>query len=257
MTAYQPDGVELWRGPSAIDGAEVGVVVTHIRHDPMNRKIGAMAQAWVLPRSTPPLDAVRTGADASVCGSCRFRPYRGGGCYVSIPHTAQRVWWAWHRSYLPAAELPAELAGRPIRIGAWGDPAAAPVEVWLGLTAAVPAWTAYTHRWRELGRDPSWQRIAMASVDSAAEAAEARQLGWRTFRARLPGQPLLAGERICPSADEAPTHGRVTCATCRLCDGTTGRIRPDVAIVVHGVNARAAARWMAPNQLELALAEAK
>lgn len=247
------DGFELWRGPSLIDGAPIVAVVTHVQHDSLNSKIGAMAQAWVLPQDVPPLDAVRTGADESVCGSCRFRPKRGGGCYVSIAHTAQRVWWAWSRgSYRPAAELPAELATRPVRLGAWGDPAAVPVEAWEALVAAVPLHTAYTHRWRELGRDARWQAIAMASCDSPRDVADARMLGWRTFRARLPWQPLLAGERVCPSADEAPSRAKATCATCGLCDGVRGRAsRRDVAIVVHGIHARAAAAWMAPGQVPL------
>lgn len=40
-----PDGFELWRGPSSIDGADVVVVVTHLRGAPLNRKIGDRAVA--------------------------------------------------------------------------------------------------------------------------------------------------------------------------------------------------------------------
>lgn len=240
---YRPDGFELWRGPSAFDGTEVGVVVTHTRRSPQNRKIGDMAQAWVLPVETAPLDAVLTGADAAVCGSCRFRPAAEGGCYVPLAQTAQRVWWAWqvNGSYGPG--LPVELGAKPVRIGAWGDPAAVPLEAWLLLLDRVPAWTAYTHRWRQVpdAEREGWQMLAMASADSAEEADEARALGWRTFRARRSTDPLLPGERVCPSAVEAPSYGRATCSTCRLCDGVRARRAPDIAIVVHGRSARLAA----------------
>lgn len=243
----EPDGIELWRGPSAIDGSPIGVVVTHLERAPLNRKIGNMAQAWILPLDTSPIDAVQSGVDAGVCGSCRFRPAAGGGCYVPLAVTAQRVWWAWRHngSYTPQRWHPS-LEGKPVRIGAWGDPLAVPLEVWLDLAFITGAWTAYTHRWRQVVEDREhWQALTMASCDSAEEADEARALGWRTFRARLATDPLRPGERVCPSAEEAPTHGRVTCRDCKLCDGVRGRPVPDVAIIVHGAQVARALSWMA------------
>lgn len=251
------DGFELWRGPSLVDGTPIGVVVTHVRGAPLNRKIGDMSQAWILPLNREPLEAVRTGEDRAVCGTCAFRPSLGGGCYVSVAYTAQRVWWAWRQlgSHGPVTALPTDLARKPIRLGAWGDPAAVPLDVWRPLLAAVPAWTGYTHRWRELAGDDraGWQAVAMASCDSPDDVAEARAAGWRTFRARPPESPLLPGERVCPSAAEAPTHGSVTCADCLLCDGhALARRRRDVAIVVHGSAGGRALRWMdGQRQLEL------
>ena len=234
---YRPDGFEVWRGASVIDGTPIGVVVTHLRAKPMNRKIGNMAQAWILPLDVEPIVAARTGEDRAVCGSCRFRPSAGGGCYVPIHSTAQRVWWAWRKfgSYQPA-ELPT--LDKPLRIGAWGDPGAVPIEVWRAMRPRLPGgWTAYTHRWRELpAADWHW---CMASVDSAAEQAEAHEAGWRTFRVRGAEEPLLVSERTCPSAIEAPTHDKVTCAQCRLCGSRAsldGRVIPrrDIVIIAHG-----------------------
>lgn len=225
------DGIEVWRGPSAIDGKPVAVVVTHLTEAPMNRKIGDMAQAWILPVDVAPVEAARNGEDARVCGTCRFRPSEKGGCYVQIWATSQRVWWAWSHGSYPPGPL---LLDKPLRIGAWGDPGAVPLEVWRDLVLPfVPAWTAYTHRWVHL--DARAWGFCMASVDSPAEARRAQTRGWRTFRVRLDGAPLVEGERICPSAEEAPTHGRVACDKCRLCDGTAVRAsKPSIAIIAHG-----------------------
>lgn len=244
-----PDGFQLWVGPSEITGDRIGVVITHIRLPPQQRKIGNMAQAWILPYETQPIDAVRDGSDSAVCGTCRYRPSNDGGCYVPIAQTAQRVWWAWRRfgSYLPvdADDELEQLAHKPLRIGAWGDPAAVPVHVWDRVINVVPGLTGYTHRWRALDFDEwGW---CMASCDTAEEVLDARAAGWRTFRARRADEPMLPGERVCPAADEAPTHGRKNahCATCLLCDGVTDRVhRPDVSLIVHGQAHKRAAAWV-------------
>ena len=260
---YKPDAFELWRGPSAINGDEIGVVVTHLRREPMNDKIGDMSQAWILPYLEQPIEAVRDGADQSVCGSCRFRPSLYGGCYVQVPSTAQRVWWAWRRfgNYQPGP-TPRDteaLAQKSMRIGAWGDPAAVPLEVWRGLLPLLTGWTSYTHRWRLL--DSVQWGFCMASVDSAAEALEAQALGWRTYRARAQGDALLPSEIGCPGADEAPRRRdgeRVRCDDCGLCRGemrlTSGRQAKSISIFVHGsarVKAGTAVTWAARSRFSV------
>jgi hypothetical protein len=40
-----PTGYEVWRGPSAIDGAPIVVIAT-VRSN--NRKTGAMLQSWII-----------------------------------------------------------------------------------------------------------------------------------------------------------------------------------------------------------------
>lgn len=250
-----PTGFQLWEGPSQIDGTPIGVVVTHLTTNPLNRKLGKMAQAWILPRDTPPNDAVREGQDRAVCGDCRFRPRNAGGCYVPIFSAPHRVWWAWRMfgTYKPVSEFPPNFGSKPLRVGAWGDPGAVPLEVWEGALLHVPAFTAYTHRWQHLDAE-RWD-WCMASVDSVAEKAQANAAGWRTFRARAPGEPLLPDEIVCPSAEEAPTFGRMTCQRCGLCDGQrrdgAGRRLPrqpkNISLIVHGQAVRRA---------ELALAQA-
>lgn len=261
MTTGKGDGFELWRGPSAIDGRMIGVVVTHIHANPMNRKIGSMSQVWIFPLETAPNDAIRNGDDVSVCGDCRFRPSLGGGCYVPVWSTSHRVWWAWQRfgSYVPGrsmhpngtiSRVPAvhrrALAGKPCRIGAWGDPAAVPVEVWEDLLVVVGQWTAYTERWREVP-SKGWSDWCMASCKTPEERFEAHRLGWRTFRVRAEGEAILQGERTCPAADESRSHGKATCAVCHLCDGVRARPVADVVIIAHGQAVVKATRAVSPS----------
>jgi hypothetical protein len=213
-------------------------VITHLRGAPQNAKIGDMSQAWIMPVETSPNEAVSNGDDEAVCGSCQFRPALGGGCYVQVPFTSHRVWWAWQKfgSYKPIEQLPDLTDAKPMRIGAWGDPMAVPAEAWQRLfDAGLGRWTAYTSQWTTASEVERawWQRWAMASCKSAEEAAEAQALGWRTYRARLETDPLQPNELVCPAAEESPSHG-VTCAKCHICDGVSRRIRKNVAIVVHG-----------------------
>ena len=239
-----PTGYEIWRGPSEIDGAPIVVVAT-VRS--LNRKTGAMVQTWILLTDESPTDAVRSGGDAAICGSCRHRGDRRRGkartCYVNVGHAPLAVWRTWHRGRYPVASLADVLAAHPLplRIGAYGDPGAVPASVWAA-ARGVPR-TGYTHRWRER---PDLRTLCMASADSVAEAAEAAAQGWRAFLVAPADGPLpfvLPGEEdsrrivACPSV----TFG-ATCAACKLCDGAhDGEVRsraPHIAIAAHGPAAR-------------------
>ena len=102
-----------------------------------------------------------------------------------------------------------------MRFGAWGEPTTVPFDVLESLTAN--GHTGYTHQWRTC--DIRYQDILMASVDSPEEKAEAEALGWRTFRPRKPGEPLLAGEIQCPATEAG--GNKVQCDRCLLCSGNT------------------------------------
>lgn len=227
----------LWQGPSTIDGRQVRVLLTSTELGEVgkNTKLGDMSQAWILPVDESPNEAVRSGADVSVCGTCRQRPLAGGACYVFISRGPQRVDFGHRRNpYLPPETL-AAVAQKPMRIGAWGDPAAVPVEAWQPLLEALRAsgkgWTAYTHRWRELDvRDWGW---CMASVDSVGEAEDADAAGWKHFRVRKPGEPLLPREVRCLAAAESPGHAKWSCASCLMCDGSARGL--NIAILSHGI----------------------
>jgi hypothetical protein len=117
-----------------------------------------------------------------------------------------------------------------LRLGAYGDPAAIPFEVWRALLQATRSWIGYTHSWRVC--DPRFKTIVMASVDTVDEFVTAGLKGWRTFRIRHRDEPLIAGAEFqCPASDEM--GHRTTCAECRLCRGTSSPAR-SVAIFPHG-----------------------
>ena len=71
----RPTRIVAWRGPSAIDGTPVMLVLTGLRRPSTNSKTGPMVQSWILREDMHPLEAVKTGADSSICGSCPLRPW--------------------------------------------------------------------------------------------------------------------------------------------------------------------------------------
>lgn len=233
----KPQGIVLWRGASRLNDKPVTAVATGLHRPSENEKTGPMVQVYILPMGNP-MSAVRTGSDASVCGTCPQRPSVGGGCYVTIFRGPREVWESLRRDLYPdvtAREARQHLAGRMVRLGAWGDPAAVPVQVWRSCLRDAAGWTGYTHAWR---RFPSLRSLCMASVDSDTERAEAWRRGWRTFRvtSSAPGP----GEITCPAAPEA---GKLTtCHDCGLCDGHGARWgardqRRSIVIRPHGYRA--------------------
>ena len=72
----KPNGAILYEGPSALDGAPIVVIVTGLARKSTNAKTGALLQTWILRSDMHPIDAVRSGADSSICGDCRHRGCR-------------------------------------------------------------------------------------------------------------------------------------------------------------------------------------
>lgn len=236
------NGVVLFEGKSTIDGAPIVVVATGLLRPSANDKTGAMVQAWILRQDAPPMDAAKSGDDVSICGSCVHRgdPSKGQPrtCYVTLFQGPRSVWATWKAGGYPKVDARTArdiFNGANVRFGAYGDPAAVPAYVWRPVLEVAARHTGYTHRWRSL-RPEVWGWL-MASADSEADHATAARKGWRTFRVRRAEEPLLPSEVVCPAASEAPTYGRVTCATCGLCKGTSSTARKSVAIIVHGVGA--------------------
>ena len=120
-----------------------------------------------------------------------------------------------------------------LRLGSYGDPAAVPLAVWLPLIEAAPWRTGYTHDWR---RFPNFRPYVMASVDSTAEAIEAKAAGWAYFRVASRGDSKrIRGEGRCPAAEESGR--RVTCESCPIqCQGSEGALAGRV-IQAHGARA--------------------
>jgi hypothetical protein len=226
--------MKVWQGNSLINGEPIMVCLSGLKTPSSNRKTGPMVHAWIVPVAEPMQVAVKSGLDASVCGSCRRRrsirdptlddtprrrwevscPGRCSDCMVCAPGgrpqgiVVDAHGTNGHRNacYVIPWQVPklmhelyakVQVAGfvtaraainsceRHVRLGAVGDPAAVPIHVWK-YTIPIGLWgPAYTQRWMELPGD-EWRHMAMASVDTVAEAEVARSMGWRTFRVRTP-----------------------------------------------------------------------
>jgi hypothetical protein len=247
------NGFIFYRGPSMIDGAPIVAIATGIagRKSRNEKTGGGLIQTWILRDDMSPVDAVKTGADASICGDCVHRGDGNGAnrsCYVTVFQAPLVVWKSAQRGLYPTmtAEAAGELLdGRMVRLGSYGDPAAVPFEVWDAMLARVAAKTGYTHQW-DKAQFAAFSKYCMASCDSAAEHTIAKALGWRTFRVRAAGEALQAREIVCPASKEA--GAKTSCDACKACGGQTAKARVDIAIMAHGAaskvnafNARVAA----------------
>jgi hypothetical protein len=232
------NGAVIYEGPSMLDGSPIVAIVTGLAHASANAKTGAMLQTWIMRADVPPVDALKSGADASVCGECPQRPALGGACYVLVHNAPRSVWEAWKRGVYASGEPELLGCGRAVRLGSYGDPAAVPVRVWRDLVSQASLHTGYTHQWRNLCAI-DLQALCMASVDSPEEREEAQALGWRTFRVAPAGNGERArGEARCPASAEA--GHRVSCETCPIRCAGTALAMPSVVIQAHGSKARKA-----------------
>ena len=206
------------------------IIATGFAHPSDNRKTGDMIQVWILVKSCSPTEAIRTGLDRLICGSCVHRgDGHGGGrsCYVNAGQAPQKVWKAWKAGRYPTLQWMDIFAGRKVRFGAYGDPTWIPLPLALAIAGVSSGWTGYTHQWRKPSLQ-GWRQILMASVDSIAELVIARSMGWSTFRV---GSEASVGESLCASdRDGTP------CAVCQLCAGARGGLE-SVHIPPHGKGA--------------------
>ena len=193
-----------------------------------NIKTGDMAQTSILALADTPSSIYKSGRDGQICGTCPLRSKTAGGnggCYVN-PSWQNGIWHSGNES---PGEMPRPNSiAKPVRIGAYGDPAKMPVSVVRALAQAGRGWTGYTHAWRTAAK--TMKQYLMASCDSARERARAKKDGWRTFRIAPPGPVrVLEGETLCPNT----TH-KIQCSKCLLCSGTAGRGKTDIVIEAHG-----------------------
>lgn len=225
----------IYNGPSLLDGKPIVVIATY---SDRNTKTGRVLQTYVLRSDIPPLEASKTGEDFSICGNCKFRgtptddPNRKQAkdreCYVNLGQGPTIVWKSYKRGVYPDATNTADRwklgHRRIVRVGTYGDPAAAPSEVWDDLLITADDFLAYSH---QTGWRPD---IAMQSADNYAQAWAQWRLGNRTFRVVADiGQLDTAHEVLCPASKEAGR--RVQCNSCRLCAGF--KQAKSVAIVQH------------------------
>jgi hypothetical protein len=121
------------------------------------------------------------------------------------------------------------IQGRALRLGAYGDPAAVPFLVWLGLVSAVKpsTQTGYTHQVAHKNFDTRILRYCMASADTIKQAQKLHALGARTFRVKTKEADFLPNEIECLSDSKG-----IQCIDCGLCDGASDKV--NIAINVHG-----------------------
>ena len=232
-------GYIAYEGPSLIDGKPIVVIVNKLDGSD-NEKTGAIVQSFIIRADVAPVEALKTGADESICGACPHRPILAktngqAPCYVNVGRSVRAVYDAYKRgryTRADAATIARALAGKIVRLGTYGDPAAAPVTMWAQITRYAAGRRGYTHQWQRADFDAAaWAPLVMASADSIDEAAKANLLGMRVFRVSM-GVDVQAGEAMCPASAEAGK--RATCAKCTLCSGTSIQAR-DVVIADHAV----------------------
>ena len=206
------------------------IIATGFAHPSDNRKTGDMIQIWILVRSVDPVEAIRTGLDRLICGSCVHRGDGHGGdrsCYVNVGQAPLGIYRAWQAGNYPPLRSLEGFTGRKVRFGAYGDPTHLPLPLALAIAGVSSGWTGYTHQWRKPSLQ-AWKTLLMASVDSIAELVIARSMGWSTFRV---GSEASTGEQLCASdRDGTP------CSVCLLCAGARGGLE-SVHIPPHGKGA--------------------
>lgn len=233
------NGAILWEGASAIDGAPIMLVATGLKASSRNAKTGSLIQTWVLRADMNPVEATKTGDDVSICGDC---PHRGDikdganvgrSCYVTVFQAPRNIWQTAQRGKYARFTLDegrAAFAARNVRLGAYGDPAAVPFEVWESLLTDAARGTGYTHQWETC--DSRFSRYCMASADSALQGELARAMGYRTFRVGTKAESIVKGEFLCPASKEAGV--KTNCAACLACGGLSSPNKASVFIPAHG-----------------------
>ena len=221
----------LYEGPSLLDDKPIVVVAVYSNR---NTKTGHVVQTYILCKDLNPMEASKTGADFSICGSCVMRgevttdPKRklakGRRCYVKLFQGPLIVW----KSYKAGRYQPGNATdmgrGRFVRLGTYGDPAAVPKYVWDSLLSQAKTWTPYTYQ-------SAWSpEICMQSADTYEQAQEHWAAGRRTFRVIQDLADLdKQNETLCPASKEAGR--RVQCTACKLCKGSSKA--KSIAIVEH------------------------
>lgn len=220
----------LYEGPSMLNGEPIVAIATGFSSPSTNIKTGPMIQIWILAQEETPMEAAKSGKDSAVCGDCPLKPSKTGACYVTLFQGPRSIWATWKRGGYPDYE-PSMFLNASVRFGAYGDPAAVPFDIWDNIGFVAKMHTGYTHQWRDC--DPLHKHYCMASVETEADAMQAREAGWRTFRVTTsPGDKSLSKEVICPASEEA--GHKIQCIDCGACDGTAGNRKSHIVIHAHG-----------------------
>ena len=253
MASKKSNGVILYEGPSELDGSPIVVIAIGLNNKSKNSKTGGMIQTYILRSDVSPIEASREGKDESICGDCELRgtvevvtkgKFKGQKrnrkrkCYVNVGQGPTIVWKTYKRGGYPRLTPGCYHFGLPlfskrlVRLGTYGDPAAAPEYVWQYTLQDTTGWTGYTHQWVE-PRFAYLKKWCMASVTTEASAIYARVEGWRTFRVAMPKHSVKhKNESVCPASAEAGK--KLTCEVCLACHGTAKGVKGSIVIQAHG-----------------------
>ena len=229
--AKRPTGLIMYEGASLLDGAPIVVVATLAS---ANAKTGDMVQTWIIRTDLAPVEAVKSGQDAAICGACPHRPSLNGACYVNVgqaPSSIYKSFLKGNYAKFNAVDHAHLLQGRAIRFGAYGDPAAAPVNVWAEMAELASLTTGYTHQRAHKAFNSALLDYVMLSADTPRQALAAHAQGLRTFRVRTEDSPLLENEIECLSDSKG-----LNCIDCGLCDSATAE-QVSIAVTIHGAKA--------------------
>ena len=214
-----------------------------------NSKIGNVPQIWI--------GATREESRQSCRDvGCPLLHKKHGGqggdgapvCYAqhgtpSFGHSAMARAAARGKDYSLVTALDhASRSARMVRLGAIGDPAAlAPIDgafIRRMVARAGMSLVGYTHGW-VLASATQWRGRIMASCDSLEDADRAIDAGWRAtvvlpsdHEGRIFSTPARHTGIVCPAILKP---GKVTCNTCRLCDGS--KDGPVIGFPDHGPGA--------------------
>lgn len=235
-------GVILYEGKSQIDGEPIVAIANRITTKSDNEKTGDMVQTFIIRSDVDPVTALKLGLDSSVCGDCMHRPVNKGSCYVNVGRSVRSVYGAYERGRYARpgvdydiALLPELFRGMAFRMGTYGDPCAVPYQIWRACTLFVAVKNGYTHQWKH-ARFAAFKTLCMASADSVEDMTLAHALGWRTFRVRGAGEPIVARvEAACPASKEMGY--RTNCASCKACGGLEAKAKVSMVIMAHGATA--------------------
>ena len=231
-----PVGLVIYEGPSVFDGKDIVVIANGFggadsRMRSHNSKTGAMIQTWILRADDHPIEHFIMGDDDSICGDCKHS--KMNTCYVNLMHGPAQVYKAYKRGTYQKANAESLMLFKDstIRLGAYGDPAAVPMQVWESILGVAKNHTAYTHAWKNC--DPSYKKICMASCDTNVEVDEAIAMGWTPFFAADKDMPMPENSFICPASKEADQ--RLSCGECMACNGGEYNGKRGYPIIrVHG-----------------------
>ena len=227
----KPTGIILAETTSYIDGQPIVVIATL---KSSNRKTGNQIQVYILRSDVPPLEAIASGGDYSICGDCKHRKDASGvrTCYVNVAQSVNSVWKAYQRgsySHCKRSELASYFEGRSVRLGAYGDPALIPADIVREVLHASAKHTGFTHRWRD-SEAAVFKGLLMASCDNTRDWIEATLDGWQTFNVTPQGKaPVSPTLKQCPAS---VASSEASCLTCSLCNGA----KTSIYVPAHGVN---------------------